>query len=124
MFIVYGAFIVVDLHVVFQKSFISGSFSLCYFFAYLFLLPLYLTPKFQFTLYLFSFFEENLSCCGLPWGCLYAAVNSASSRGAAQWRSGSHTQVISCEPSYHSNWSNKSLSLRLGSRRERRAWRF
>jgi hypothetical protein len=38
-----------------------------------------------------------LFCCGLPWYCLYSDVNSASLRGAAL-RSGSHTQVISCEP--------------------------
>jgi len=35
--------------------------------------------------------------------CLYSDVNSASSRWAAPMKSGLCTQVISCEPSPHSN---------------------
>jgi hypothetical protein len=46
----------------------------------------------------------------LPWCCLYFDANSASSRGDAPMKSGSHTQVISCEPSPHFSWSNKGLS--------------
>jgi hypothetical protein len=38
---------------------------------------------------------------------LYSDVNSASSRGVARTRSGSLTQVISCKPSPHFNWSDK-----------------
>ena len=39
-------------------------------------------------------------------------------------RSGSCTQVISCEPSPHFNWSNKDWSLWLRTGRERWGWRF
>ena len=34
----------------------------------------------------------------------YSDVDSASSRGVSPRRSGSRTQVTSCEPSPHSNW--------------------
>jgi hypothetical protein len=49
----------------------------------------------------------RLECCGLPWYCLYFNANSASPRGAARKRSGSHTPVILHEPSLHFNWSIK-----------------